>query len=107
MLPSRLFQAFLAVLAALAISLGFAHPTTDRILLPIEVFGAERTTVSRTFALQDGHAESVRSLWLQIHGLRYADQASVQVNAGAWIPLNNSTVTIPEPARSPCNCASA
>ena len=100
MLPSRLFQAFLAVLAALAISLGFAHPTTDRILLPIEVFGAERTTVSRTFALQDGHPESVRSLWLQIHGLRYADQASLQVNAGAWIPLNNSTVTIPEPARS-------
>jgi hypothetical protein len=102
-LPSRLFLAFLAVLtvlAAAAISPGFAHPTTDRISLPIEVFDADRTTVSRTFALQDGQAETARSLWLQIHGLRYADQASVQVNAGAWIPLNNNTVTIPEPARS-------
>ena len=63
-------------------------------------WGADGTTVSRTFTLQDGQAESVRSLWLQIHGLRYADQASVQVNTSAWIPLNNNTVTIPEPARS-------
>jgi hypothetical protein len=96
-LPARLF---LAVLPAAAISVGLAHTTTDRILLPIEVLGADGTTVSRTIALHGGQAESVRSLWLQIHGLRYADQASVQVNTGAWIPLNNSTVTIPEPARS-------
>ena len=69
-------------------------------MLPIEVLGAAGTTVSRTITLQDGRAESVRSLWLQIHGLRYGDQASVQINASAWLPLNNSTVTIPEPARS-------
>src|SRR6202795_3954843 len=85
-LPSGLF---LALLAAAAISMGFARSTTDRILLPIEVLGADGTTVSRTITLQDGQAESVRSLWLQIHGLRYADQASVQVNTSAWIPLNN------------------
>jgi len=96
-LPSLLF---LALLVAAAISVGFARSTTDRILLPIEVLGAEGPTVSRTFTLQDGQAESVRSLWLQIHGLRYADQASIQVNTSAWIPLNNNTVTIPEPARS-------
>ena len=84
----------------LAISIGFADTTTERILLPIEVLGADGTTVSRTVALQAGQAESVRSLWLQIHGLRYADQASVQVNASAWIPLNNNTVTIAEPGRS-------
>ena len=69
-------------------------------MLPIEVLGAAGTTVSRTITLQDGRAESVRSLWLQIHGLRYANQASVQVNSSAWMPLNNSTVSIPEPARS-------
>src|ERR1700730_3698784 len=91
---------FLALLAAAAISMGFARSTTDRILLPIEVLGAEGTTVSRAFTLQDGQAESARSLWLQIHGLRYAVQASIQVNESAWIPLNNNTVTIPEPARS-------
>jgi len=102
-LPSRVLLAVLAVLtvlAAEAISMGFAPTATDRIFLPIEVLSADGTTVSRTIALQEGQAESVRSLWLQIHGLRYADQASVQLNAGAWIPLNNSTVTIPEPARS-------
>ena len=87
-------------LVAIAISIGFADTTTDRILLPIEVLGADGATVSRTVALQAGQAESVRSLWLQIHGLRYADQASVQVNTSAWIPLNNNTVTIAEPGRS-------
>jgi hypothetical protein len=69
-------------------------------LLPIEVLSANGTTVSRTVALQAGQAESVGSLWLQIHGLRYADQASVQINTSAWIPLNNNTVTIAEPGRS-------
>jgi hypothetical protein len=96
-LPSRLF---LVVLAVTTVSMGFANTTTDRILLPIEVLGADGTTVSRTIVLQDGEAESVRFLRLQIHGLRYADQASVQVNTSAWIPLNNTTATISEPARS-------
>src|ERR1700693_5768714 len=74
-------------LASIAISLGFADSTPDRMLLPIEVLGADGTTVSRTFALQQAPADSVRFLWLQIHGLRYADQACVQVNQSAWMPL--------------------
>lgn len=93
-LPTFLF------LAAVTIPIGFADSTTDRMLLPIEILGGNGTTVSRTVALQAGQAEPVRSLWLQIHGLRYADQASVQVNTSAWIPLNNNTVTIAEPGRS-------
>jgi len=68
--------------------------------LPIEVLGDNGTTASVTVTLQAGEAESVRSLWLQIHGLRYAEEASVQVNASVWIPLNNSTVTIAGPGRS-------
>jgi hypothetical protein len=87
-------------LAAITISIGLADTTTHQMLLPIEVLGANGTTVSRTVALQAGPAESVRSLLLQIHGLRYADQASVQVNTSAWIPLNNNTATIAEPGRS-------
>jgi hypothetical protein len=90
----------LLFLAAIPISIGFADTTTGRMLLPLEVLGADGTTVSRTVALQAGQAESVRSLWLQIHGLGYADQASVQVNTSAWIPLNNNTVKIAEPGRS-------
>src|SRR5713101_6827789 len=88
------------LLAAITISLGFADTTTDRILLPIEVLGANGTTVSRTVTLQAGQAGSIRFLRLQIHGVRYADQASIQINTSAWIPLNNNTVTIAEPGRS-------
>jgi hypothetical protein len=81
-------------------SIGLADSTTDRILLPIEVLGGDGTTVSTSVTLQAGQAESVRSLWLQVHGLRYAAQASVRVNASDWIPLNNDTVAIAEPGRS-------
>jgi hypothetical protein len=42
----------------------------------------------------------VRTLWLRVHGLRYAHQASVQINTSDWIPLNNNTVTIAELGRS-------
>src|SRR5437899_9117750 len=86
--------------AVMTVPVGFADSTTDRMLLPIEVLSADGTTVSRTVVLQSGDAESVRSLWLRIHGVRYANQASVQVNMSAWIPLNNDTVTIAEPGRS-------
>ena len=87
-------------LSAIMLSIGFADTAADRMLLPIEVLGADGTTVSRTVTLQAVPAESVRSLWLQIHGLRYAAQASVQVNTSTWMPLNNDTVTITEPGRS-------
>jgi len=87
-------------LAAVKTSIGFADTTTDRVLLPIEVLDANGATVSRTVSVQAGQAESVRSLWLQIHGLGYSEQASVQVNTSAWMPLNNKTVTIAEPGRS-------
>ncbi|HEX3351588.1 MAG TPA: hypothetical protein VHS34_02100 [Terriglobales bacterium] len=88
------------MLSAIIFSIGFADTTADRILLPIEVLGADGTTVSRNITLQADRAEAVRSLRLQIHGLRYATQASVQVNSSAWIPLNNDTVTITEPGKS-------
>jgi hypothetical protein len=86
--------------AVMTIPFGFADSATDRMLLPIEVLSADRTAVSRTVALQSGDADSVRSLWFRIHGVRYANQASVQVNRSEWIPLNNNTVTIAEPGRS-------
>jgi hypothetical protein len=88
------------LVVAITISIGFADTATGPLLLPIEVLGPDGATASRTVALQAGAAESVRSLWLQVHGLRYADQASVQVNTSAWMPLNNKTVTIAEPGRS-------
>jgi hypothetical protein len=88
------------VLSVVSISLGFGEVTKDRVVLPIEVLATEGGTVSRIVTLTAEQAESVRSLWLQIHGLRYADQASVQVNASDWMQLNNNTVSIAEPGRS-------
>src|SRR5882724_4030591 len=73
--------------AAVTSPIGFADTTPGRMLLPIEVLGADGTTVSRTVALQAAQAGLVRSLWLQVHGLRYAGQASVQINTSPWIPL--------------------
>ena len=87
-------------LAALTISFGFADNTTGPILLPVEVLGADGTMVSRTLTLSAEQALPVRTLWLRVHGLRYADQASVQINTSDWIPLNNNTVTITELGRS-------
>ena len=37
---------------------------------------------------------------MRIHGLSYADMASVQVNRSAWLPLNNDTVVVAEPGHS-------
>ncbi len=88
------------VLTALTIPSGLAGTTTAPILLPVEVLGEDGTTVSRAVTLQTGPEESVRSLWLQVHGLRYADQASVQINNSTWIPLNNNTVSVAEPGKT-------
>jgi hypothetical protein len=87
-------------LAALAISITSAATTTGKLVLPIEILGADGTTVSRTVVLEAGQAESARALWMQVNGLRYSDQASVQVNSSVWLPLNNDMVTIAEPGKS-------
>ena len=42
----------------------------------------------------------VSSLWLQVQGLEYPDLASVRVNHGAWISLNNRMAIVAEPGRS-------
>jgi hypothetical protein len=88
------------VVVVLTVSLGYACTTRERILLPIEILGADGTTVSRSVTLRAEQVETVRFLWLQVYGLRYAEEGSVQVNASAWIALNNNTVTITGPGKS-------
>jgi len=92
-----LFRLFLA---ALTVPAGSAETASDRVLLPIEVFEADGAAVGRTVTLAPAQSESVRSLWLQVHGLRYPEQASVQVNTSAWIPLKDDTVTVAEPGKT-------
>ena len=68
-------------------------PTT--ITLPLEAIGPNGTTVSATFNIPSGtNLTGQLSLSMQIHGLRYQTQASVQVNNSSWTPISSSTVTL-------------
>ena len=69
-------------------------PTTTAVQLPLEVMGPAGTTVGASFTLPPGSNLNGLQLWLQIHGLKYETEASVQVNGGAWIPINSSTGTV-------------
>jgi hypothetical protein len=89
MWPELLVRLFLA---ALTIPIGSADAISGRMLLPIEVLGADGTSVSRTATLTATRCESVKSLWMQVHGLRYQTQASVQVNTSLWIPVARQIV---------------
>ncbi len=59
---------------------------------PIEVLGPAGTTRSVTLNAPAG--ASATKLWLQMHSLTYADKASVRVNGGSWIALNNTTAEV-------------
>jgi hypothetical protein len=95
---------FLAVatlaLAATAISFSFAEDNSARILLPIEVLGEDGTTATSTIDLPGAAVHQAQLLWLQLHGVRYPDQASVRINDGEWLPLNNNTASVAEPGKS-------
>jgi hypothetical protein len=72
-------------------------PPTTTIQLPIEVMGPANTQVPVSLNIPSGsNLTGQLQLWLQIHGLRYETQASVQVNGGAWLPISdsNSNVTV-------------
>ncbi|TAG00328.1 MAG: hypothetical protein EAZ43_13880 [Betaproteobacteria bacterium] len=57
---------------------------------PIEVFGEVGTEKSVTLSLTAAQASSAQRLWLQTHNIRYATKASIKINGGAWLPLNNT-----------------
>lgn len=90
----------LAGVAAVAMRRTVAGPVPDRIILPLEVLGEDGASVAAAFSLDSTQSRSAHALWLQIHGLRYAEEASLQVNSGPWLPLRNDTVSVAEPGRS-------
>lgn len=77
-----------------------ANPALARVTLPVEVVGESGTTASVNVEVPVGRARQVRSLWMLVHNLAYADMMSVQVNGSNWISLNNHTVSIAEPGKS-------
>jgi hypothetical protein len=93
-------QPLAAAFVVAVFCLSWNAATAQTITLPIEVVGEDGTTSSVTVEAPADRARDVQSLWMQIHGLGYADMVSVQVNTSAWLPLNNSTVAIAEPGKS-------
>jgi hypothetical protein len=74
--------------------------SSGAILLPIEVLGADGTVATRSFDLLADQVGAIRSLWLQLNGVKYKGQASVQINGSSWIPIDNDTATVAEPGKS-------
>lgn len=74
----------------------FSAPIT----LPIEVMGADGSMATVTTEIPQASASQVSSLWLQIHGLEYSDLASLRVNDGPWVSLNNGTANVLQPGLS-------
>src|SRR5579864_2562020 len=70
-------------------------PVTGSIQLPVEVVGLDGTTKTVSFNVPAGaNLTGTMQLALQIHGLKYETQASVQLNNSAWMPINSSTVKL-------------
>jgi cytochrome c553 len=70
------------------------------ITLPVEVAGLPGVIESVTVPIPPGTNLSGVKLWMQIHGLRYADKASVQVNNSPWVPIDDNTVTLLDQAKA-------
>jgi hypothetical protein len=72
-----------------------AAPPSTTVTLPVEVIGANGTTATASVTIPSGaNLSGQLSLWMQIHGLRFETQASVQVNNSGWMPISDSTVTL-------------
>jgi hypothetical protein len=92
-----------------------------QITVPIEVNHVSQVSSALQVSLP-ASSSPVMSMQVQIHGLEYANQVSVQVNGQPWIsinnttaqtdpisamwggiggPITNQTLTIPRPAPSP------
>jgi cytochrome c553 len=74
-----------------------AEPLRAPVTLPVEVMGAEGSVAAVTVDIPTASARQVKSLWLQMHGLEYPDLASVRVNNGPWVSLNNRSVSVAQP----------
>ena len=97
----------IATISGALLSIGTAFPAAaqtsagSQITLPIEVFGPKNGMNKVQFIVPPSNDSSpVTSLNMRMHGLEYTGQASVEVNSGPVIPINNNTVTITGPGYS-------
>lgn len=85
----------------LSVAASCSPAAAQSIQLPIELMGAEPTSRTVQFEVSDTSAASrANLLLLRVHGLSYPNKASIQLNAGPVVPLNNSTVSVAAPGRN-------
>jgi hypothetical protein len=60
--------------------------------------GNGRHVVSTVVSVSN--SSGINRLWIQAHNLSYAGKASVRINGGSWIPLNNQNATCAHPESS-------
>ena len=70
-----------------------------KILLPIEVLGAEGTINEREFTLTSEQVAASSLLWLQVNNLGYENKASIKINDAEWVDLNHNTTKIQSPEK--------
>jgi hypothetical protein len=64
------------------------------ITLPIEAAGPNGTIESVILPVPQGASlGGSQKVWMQVHSLRYPNKASIQVNNGPWIDINDNTAT--------------
>jgi Ricin-type beta-trefoil lectin domain-like/Secretion system C-terminal sorting domain len=69
-----------------------APPASGKILLPIEVLGAEGIVVSRSFTIDQQTLDATKNIWFMINNLSYENKASIKINGGNWLSLNHLSV---------------
>lgn len=85
----------IVITSALGGTCNAVQPAASTVQLPVEVIGLDGTTKAVSLSVPAGsNLSGTMQLSMQIHGLKYETQASVQVNNSAWMPINSSTVTI-------------
>ncbi len=85
------------IAAALGGTCNVTGSASSNITLPVEVMGVAGTTHSASFNVPSSSASllgGAQQLSLQIHGLKYETEASVQVNNSGWLPISSSTIAI-------------
>jgi len=110
---SGLFSGALAlVVLAGAFSLPLFETASDTVTLPIEVLGPDGHTVSVQVHASDG--SRTEAVYLKAYSIGYpyhlaelrgyaVDKASIRINDGEWVDVNNSTVEC-EPPESERRC---
>lgn len=80
----------------------YAHTRMNALTLPIEVMGPDGTI--ETASVEVSNASGAQDLWIRAHSIGYYDfynysqsKASIRLNGGSWVDVNNSNVTCQYP----------